>query len=104
MKIKKEFTYLYALNKFFKLLKIKIMLYFFVEILTIFFSFYYIIIFCIIYNNSQISLLTNYLMSLLESLITSTIVSIMIAITRKIGINYLNKSIYNTSKYLNNNI
>ena len=102
MKIIKELSYLYALNKFIKILKIKVMLYFFIELLIICFTSYYITIFCIIYYNSQISLLTNYLMSIIESLILSVIISITIAITRKIGINYLSKNIYNTPKYLYN--
>ena len=102
IEIKKEFNYLYAFNKFIKILKIKVMLYFLIEALIICFSFYYIIIFCILYNNSQISLLINYLMSILESLILSTFICIVIAVTRKVGINYLNKNIYNTSKYINN--
>ena len=102
MDIKKEFCYLYALYKFIKIIKIKVMLYFFIELLIICFSSYYIIIFCIIYRNSQISMLTNYLMSILESLILYIIISIIITITRKIGINYLSKNTYNTSKYLYN--
>ena len=102
LEIKIEFGYLFAFNKFIKILKIKVMLYFFIEILIICFCTYYIIIFCIIYYNSQISLLINYLMSSVESLILSIIVSILIAITRKIGIYYLSKNIYNTSKYLDN--
>ena len=102
IEIKKEFNYLYAFNKFIKILKIKVMLYFLIEILIICFSFYYIIIFCILYNNSQISLLINYLMSIIESLILSIFICIVIAVTRKTGINYLNKNIYNTSKYINN--
>ena len=102
MEIKKEFCYLYALNKFIKILKIKVRSYFFIEILIICFASYYIIIFCIIYYNSRISMLTNYLMSILESLILSIIISIIITITRKIGINYLSKNTYNTSKYLYN--
>ena len=102
LEIKIEFSYLFAFNKFIKILKIKVLLYFLIEILIISFSSYYIIIFCIIYYNSQISLLINYLMSIVESLILSIIVSILIAITRKIGIYYLSKNIYNTSKYLDN--
>ena len=102
MKIKKEFSYLYALYKFIKILKIKVMLYFFIELLIICFGSYYVTIFCIIYYYSRISLLTNYLMSVAESLILSVIISIVIAITRKIGINYSNKNVYNTSKYLYN--
>ena len=100
MEIKVEFSFLYAVNKFIKIIKIKAVLYFLVEIIIIVFSFYYIIIFCIIYKKSQISLLTNYLMSLLESLILTIIVCLFITVTRKIGINYFNKYIYNTSKYI----
>ena len=61
------------------------------------------VIFCIVYNKSQISLLINYLISLLESLITSLIISMIIVTTRKIGIIYTNNRLYNTSKYINNN-
>ena len=102
MEIKKEISYIFAFNKFIKLIKIKVMLYFLLEILIICFSFYYIIIFCIIYSNSQVILLTNYLMSLVESLDLTVIVCMFIVVTRKIGINYVNKKIYNTSKYINN--
>jgi len=100
MDIKKEFSYLYALKKFIKILKIRIFLYFIIELIFNSFSFYYIIIFCIVYNNTQISLLTNYLMSLLESFITAIIISIIVVITRKIGIDFINNNFYNTSKYI----
>ena len=100
MDIKKEFSYLYALKKFIKILKIRIFLYFIIELIFNSFSFYYIIIFCIVYNNSQISLLTNYLMSLLESFITAIIISIIVVVTRKIGIDFINNNFYNTSKYI----
>ena len=78
----------------------EIWIYRFIKIIFII-EFYYIIIFCIIYNNSQLSLLTNYLNPLVESLFLTMIVFIFIAVTRKIGINYLNKKIYITSKYIN---
>ena len=103
MNIKNEFGYLYALDMFIKVLKIRVFNYIIIEIILISFSFYYILIFSIIYQNSQISLLINYFTSLLESLITSIIISLIIVITRKIGIIYLNNNIYNTSKYINNN-
>ena len=100
--IKKEFNYLYAIQKFIDIIKIRVILYFIIELLFIGLSYYYIVIFCIVYSNSQISLLKNYLISLLESLITSIAISIIIVITRKIGIIYLNNNLYNTSKYINN--
>ena len=52
--------------------------------------FYYIVIFCIIYSKSQVSLLTNYLLSLVEGLITSVIITILIVLTRKIGMSCSN--------------
>ena len=103
MEIKDESSYFYAFNKFIKIVKIKAVLYFLMEIFIIVFSFYYIIIFCIVYKKSQISFLVNYLMSIVETLIVSIFVSIVVTITRKIGLIYAWKTLYNTSKYLNNN-
>ena len=102
MQIKIEDCYFYSSNKFMKILKVKIMLYFIIDALFTAFAFYYIIIFCILYKNSHISFLTNYLMSIIESLIFSIIVSISIVVTRIIGIKFSNKKMYNISKYLNN--
>ena len=101
MDIKREFNYLYAINKFIKIIKIKVFFYIIIELIFMGLSFYYIVIFCIIYNNSQNSLLINYILSLVESLIISIIISIIIVITRKIGIIYLNINFYNTSKFIN---
>ena len=71
------------------------------ELLLIGGCFYYIVIFCIIYSKSQKSLFVNYLYSLLEGLITSLIITILIVITRQIGISFKNSYFYNTSKYIN---
>ena len=101
--IKIEFNYLYSVKFFFKVIKIRVFLYFIFELFIITLTFYYMVIFCIVYNKSQISLLINYLISLLESLITSLIISMIIVTTRKIGIIYTNNRLYNTSKYINNN-
>ena len=101
IEIKKEFDYLKTLKKFFRNLKIKIIIFFITEITVVIICFYYIIIFTIIYNKSQLSLLYNYLTSIFEDLIKSLIVSSIIVLTRKIGISCLNKYIYNTSKYIN---
>ena len=103
MEIKEESSYFYAFNKFIKIVKIKVVLYFLMEIFIIVFSFYYIIIFCVIYSKSQISLLANYLMSIVETLVVSIFISVVVTITRKIGLKYAWKRLYNTSKYLNNN-
>ena len=102
MEIKVKKFYLKNLLTFFKYLKIKLIIFFIIEIIIIFTCFYYIVIFCIIYSKSQGSLLTNYLTSLLEGLITSIAISIIILVTRKIGLVCANQYLYNTSKFINN--
>ena len=89
------------LNRFFRYLKIKFFIFFIKQIIIIAICFYYIVIFCIIYSYSKISLLFNYFSSLLEGLLTTLAITIIIVITRKIGIVYSARYIYNTSKYIN---
>jgi len=101
LEIRIEYKYLFLLNKFLKFLKIKMIFFFISEIIIIAFCFYYVVIFCSVYTQTQISLLINYFASLLEGILKAIIVSILIVITRKIGINYLNIYSYNISKYLN---
>jgi hypothetical protein len=102
MEVKIEFWYLYSILKFIKILKFEIFLYLAIHILIISISLYYIVIFSIVYKNSQISLLLNYVVSLVEDIIKNILISIIIVVTRKIGIHYINKYFYNLSKYINN--
>ena len=99
--IKKEFYYYYNSIRLIKLLKIKFIILFFSEIIIICCCFYYICIFFIVYSYCTISLIIDYITSLLESLITSLIITIIITVLRKIGLILSNKNIYNTSKYIN---
>ena len=101
LEIRKEYKYLFALKKFLRFLKIKMAFFIITIFILVSGCFYYIVIFCIIYSKSQVSLLTNYLLSLLEGLITSLIITILIVLTRKIGISFSNSYIYNTSKFIN---
>ena len=103
-KIRNEKQYLYAFGKFLKYVRLGMIIFIFEELIIIFFSFYFIIIFCIIYNKSRLSLLYNYFSSLLQGFIKSLIVITLIVITRKIGINSRNKYIFNTSKYIDQNL
>ena len=100
--IKIEFDFLCAMQKFFRIIKLRLFIFFIIEILFICFSFYYIHIFCILYYNCQVSLIENYIMSLIESLIISIVITIVIVMTRIIGIIFLNRNFYNTSKFINN--
>ena len=93
--------YLDNINKFFIFLRIKFICFFIFQLIIIFVCLYYIVIFCILYKKSQISLIINYCYSLVESIIIGFAISLIILITRKIGLSYKNKDFYNVSKYIN---
>ena len=101
--IKNEYKYLFFINRFFKIIKFKLICLLIYELIIIIICFYYITIFCSIYSRTQISLLFNYIASLLEGFLKTIIVTIIVAITRKIGISFLNIYSYNTSKYIFSN-
>ena len=101
--IRNEYKYLILINRFLKFLKLKFICFLISEIIILFFCFYYIVIFCIVYSQTQISLLTNYIVSLIEEVIKSIIITILIVMTRKIGISFKNVYSYNVSKYINSN-
>ena len=101
LEIKRENSFLYALNQFSKYLRIKMVIFLVTEIILVSGCSYYIILFCIIYSKSQKSLVINYIYSLFEGLAISLIVTFLIVITRKIGISCSSEKLYNTSKYLN---
>ena len=123
MEIKNHFYFMKNIKQFFRFLKIKFICFFMSEVIIFAACYYYIVIFCIIYANSKVSLLINYIMSLLEGLITSACIIISLLInyimslleglitsaciiiiiftTRLIGLKCLNKRFYNISKYVN---
>ena len=101
--IKKEYKYLFALNKFLKYLKIQMCIFITIEIIIILWGYYYIVIFFIIYSQSRKSLFLNFLTSILEGIIKSLIVIISIVLTRRIGLICKNSYIYNTSKFIDDN-
>ena len=98
--IGKEIALLRVLKKFFKEIIIKTILFLIIEIGFIFFTFYYFLIFCTVYNKSQISVLNNYLISIIEDVIIGLIVTFIIVVLRKISLYFKNKYLYNTSKYI----
>ena len=61
---------------------------------------YYLFIFCIIYKKSQLSLLSNYFLGVVESLIKSFGVSLIVCIIRFISLKFKSKRLYRTSIYL----
>ena len=89
------------IKRFLLYLRIKFICFFISQLIIVGICLYYIVIFCILYSRSQKSLIVNFCYSLVESIITSFGITIIILITRKIGLSCANKELYNTSKYIN---
>ena len=98
--IRRDFIFLKIMQKFIKEIIIKTVLFLVLECVINIFCFYYLLIFCRIYKKSQISLSINYVVSCLEDILISFIIVVIIILTRKIGLHFRNKYIYNTSKYI----
>ena len=101
--IKKENAFLRVSNIILREIKIRVILFFIFENVIIISCTYYLFIFFTIYHKSQMSLLKNYLIALIEGWSINIIIALFIVIFRKLGIFFRNKYIYNTSKYLDNN-
>ena len=101
LEIRHSMHYYKNMKRLLLYLKIKFICFFISELFITAICLYYIVIFCILYTCSQSSLIVNYCYSLIESIVTSFGISLIILITRKIGLSCPNKELYNTSKYIN---
>ena len=93
-------SFIISFTKLYFILKLKAFAYYFFSFILIFGMTYYLTIFCYIYKESQISLLINYFMGIIESIIISIGISIIITILRFIGLQSKNKYLYRTSVFL----
>jgi len=98
--IKQEYVFLKVCKRFYKILIIQIIIFIIISISFILFCIYYLVIFCKIYSQTQLSLIKAYFVSLFEGIMTNIAIAIVISSTRIYGIKYKNKYIYNTSKYI----
>ena len=101
LEIRHKIHFYRNLKIFLLYLKIKFICFYISQLVILSACMYYIVIFCILYPCSQKSLIINYCYSLVESIITSFSITLIILITRKIGLSCSNKNIYNISKYIN---
>ena len=101
--IKKEIAFLRVSKLILREIKIRVILFFIIENVIIILCTYYMFIFFTIYHKSQMSLLKNYLISLIEGWSINILIALLIVIFRKLGIYFRNKYIYNTSKYIDKN-
>ena len=98
--VQKERIFMYLFKKIYKFMKIQILAYFILNFIICFCITYYLLIFCIIYKKSQISLLINYFLSVVEYLIKSFSVSLIACIIRFISLKIKSRRLYRTSIYL----
>ena len=98
--INKEYSYILTFKKLYKILKIKVYIFYVFVLILSAFMMIYILIFCQIYKKSQNNLLINYVLGLVESLAYSIGITIIISILRFISLKYKLIYIYRTSVYL----
>ena len=102
--IKNETLFLLVFKKLYKLLKIKICIYYIINLIISIGITYYLSVFCEIYKKIQISLLINYILGLLQSLIISLFNCLLISILRFVGLKYQVVNLYRTSVFLNDKL
>ena len=98
--VQNEQYFLLFFKKIYTSLKIKIMIYFLFNLVLCLGITYYLLIFCIIYKKSQVSLLSNFLLGEAESFIKSFAVALIVCILRVTSLKYKLKRLYRTSIYL----
>ena len=96
-------SYFLYIVKFKEYVKLKIILFFIIEILFNTYICYYMIVFCFVYQKSQGNIMINYIIGIAESIAISLILAIIISLIRYLSIIKEWKSFYNTSKYLYEN-
>ena len=82
--------------------KIRLIIYFIIEIIISFCCGYYLYIFCVVYEKSQVSLFINYLYGMVISLILSIAITLIVTIIRLISIKIKSRNLYYSSRYLSN--
>ena len=92
----------YFLNviKFKKYLIIKLIIFYALQNIFNLMMCYYLTIFCTIYNQTQESVMTNYIFGIVQSLLFSLLLSLFTAFLRYVSLKVKHKQLYNTSKYL----
>jgi len=96
----KKNLYLINIIKFKKYMKIKLSVFYSLEFIYIICMFYYLTIFCIVYSETQLSFLMNYIIGVIDSLLFSLVFSFILSFLRYVSLRFKFKQLYNISKYL----
>ena len=98
--VKYQKKYLENVIRFMKFIRIRLTIFYILQILFIILMTYYLFIFSAVYRHSQVSIIINYIIGAVTSLAISTGLSIIIALLRIISIKYRSYRLFNTSKFL----
>ena len=101
--VKNKKKYFIIIQRVWKIIKRRLIIYIFINIIINFICVYYLTLFCIIYKNSQVSLFINYITGFITSILYALILSIIISFLRKFSINLKLNKLYYFSKYLDIN-
>ena len=96
----KKYYYMNVI-KFRKYMKLRFILFYLLQFSLLFLMTYYITIFCIVFNKSQVSIMINFIYGILESLGISFGISLVIAFLRYLSLKNKFIQLYRTSQYLN---
>ena len=97
----KKYYYMNVI-KFRKYMKLRFISFYLIQFSLLFLMTYYITIFCIVFNKSQVSIMINFIYGILESLGISFGISLVITFLRYLSLKYKFIQLYRTSQYLNN--
>lgn len=98
VKYKDKFEY--NIIRLVKIIRIKLAIFYTLEIISIIAMTYYLFVFCAVYRYSQSSIMINYIIGAVTSLAYSAGLTLVIALLRIYSINNHSNRLFNTSKFL----
>ena len=98
--VKKKKKYFDNIIRLMKYVKLRLGIFYFLELGFILIMTYYLFIFCTVYHQSQVSITINYIIGALTSLAISTGLSVLITLFRVLSLYYHSNRLYNVSRYI----
>ena len=98
--VKDKKKYFDNIIRLMKYMKIRLGIFYFLQISFTLIMTYYLLIFCAIYHQSQVSITINYIIGAITSLAISTCLTIIISVLRIISLKYQLNRLYNVSRFL----
>ena len=99
-RVKYERNYFENILRLFKYIRLRVIIFYILEISFIGAMNYYLYVFCSVYQKSQGSVMINYIIGACTSLAISVGLSIIIALLRVLSFKYQSIKLFNVSKYL----